>query len=170
MKRFVLKGGCIVMHDKDWPPVIRDGRAGEEILTFIVDAMNEKYNRMLTKMEPVTETELRKLVNQLEDWKKSAMLPSPDWQKIGEALDMKVEEDVPKQLLYNIFRLKNEIEMWKIQAKMARYGVDCVCKWEDNKVISFCCAHQMVADAMADARIKTQTDALAEKYRKLTEG
>lgn len=45
----------------------------------------------------------------------------------------------------------------------------CACEWKDGEVISFCGAHFMAADVMANARIKLQTDVLAEKYRKLTE-
>lgn len=112
---------------------------------------------------------LESRVKELEDWKASALQCIPNWQEIGKALGLRVGDNVSKALLPAIYNLKNEVQLWKIQAQMTRYGVDCVCEWKDSKVVSFCGAHQMAADAMADARVKSQTDVLAEKYRKLTE-
>ncbi len=100
-------------------------------------------------------------VKELEDWKKSVIQCIPDWQKIGEVLGLPVGTDVPKQLLVEIYRLKNEIEMWKMQAKAMQYGIHCACGWEDGKVVSLCGAHSEVI-----RKVETR---LAEKYRKLTE-
>jgi hypothetical protein len=88
---------------------------------------------------------LKGRVKDLEDWKQSAVNSIPDWQKIGEALGLQVGVSVPQVLLTEIFKLKNEVELWKIQAKANRYGVNCVCEWKDGKVVSFCGAHAMAA-------------------------
>src|SRR6266850_478313 len=94
--------------------------------------------------------QLHKRVKELEDWKESACASTPDWQKVGEALGLKVGESVPKVLLFEIYKLKNEVEIWKMQASLARYGVDCMCTWEKDRVVSFCAGHEMAANAMAD--------------------
>ncbi len=104
---------------------------------------------------------LRKQVKDLEEWKEHVTASTPDWQKIGEALDMKVGESVPQRLLEKIWVLKNEVEMWKIQAKMVpQYSVVCACEWFEGKVVGLCAAHNAVV-------IKAE-DRLAEKYQKLT--
>lgn len=100
-------------------------------------------------------------IEKLENWKASSEKSTPDWQEVGKALGLSVGTDVPKALLPAIWNLKNEVEIWKIQAKTARYGIDCACLWRDGKVISTCAAHGEV--------VRKAEDRLAERYRKLTE-
>lgn len=107
------------------------------------------------KYRPVDIGALGTLIADLQSWKDSAIKSMPDMQAIGEALELPVGTEVSKVLLQKIRELKTE-------ANEARWGVNCVCKWQSGKVVSVCGAHAEV--------VRKETDKLAEKYRKLTGG